>query len=578
VRALDTKTPGLYLRTVAHLRPEQIVHRLRLRAQQAALTRWPGPFERRWAHAGNPPTWPADFVALDAAVPPASGSLEELERGTFTFLNESRSLGRPIIWNPADASQLWLYHQHYWEWAWTLAAHGERDRARKVFGEHLRTWVAATDFGRWNAWAPYPTSLRAWVFVNVAGTLAAGTALEGALHRQLQLHAGFVERNLELDVGGNHLVKNLKALLGLGVYFDDARLVRKAATHLQRQLPLQVLPDGGHFELSPSYHCQVLGDLIDMSNLLRAAGLPAIEGLDGAVARMRRWLGVMLMPDGDVPLLNDCELVGRERISALKPTAPPPGPLTVLPDSGYVVAKPGNRLHLVADVGRPCPPDLPAHAQADCLTFELAVDGARVVVDPGTSVYGSGPQRNLERSTSAHNTITVDDMDQTEVWGSFRAGRLAEASLHRAEMVGDDVEIVASHDGYARLPGSPRHRRRWLVSPSSVDITDWLDGSGSHRVRARLLFDADHLTLDAAARLLDGQEADGREFKLSMPPTADAGQASSGLAVSVSHASHAVGFGDVRTATEIVAAGHLRFPTRLQSRIVLVPSQAQDRP
>ena len=90
-------------------------------------------------------------------------------------------------------------------------------------------------------------------------------------------------------------------------------------------MAVQVLPDGGHYERSPSYHCQVLGDLIDVGALLEAAGFPPVDGLDDTVDAMRRWLGAMLLPDGDVPLFNDCTLVGKERLAVLAP-APPAGP------------------------------------------------------------------------------------------------------------------------------------------------------------------------------------------------------------------------------------------------------------
>ncbi|HXH57683.1 alginate lyase family protein [Iamia sp.] len=567
---IDRDTAGLYLRTVSHLRPEQVVHRVRLRAQQAVLARWPEPFRRRWTHRGGQARWPDGFVALDAEVPPACGRIGDLEDGTFSFLNQARALGTPIEWDPVDAPQLWLYHQHYWEWAWTLANEPDRDRARTVFGEHLRSWCDATRFGRWNAWAPYPTSLRAWVFVNVARSLAASTPVENLLREQMRLHAGFVEHNLELDVGGNHLMKNLKALMGLGVYFGDQRLMEKAATLIASQLSVQVLPDGGHFELSPSYHCQVLGDLIDIKNLSEAAGATAVEGLEEAVARMRRWLGAMLMPDGDVPLFNDCERVGPARIAALRPRRRSDDLITVLPESGYVVASPGGRIHLVADVGQPCPPDLPAHAQADCLTFEMAVDGERVIVDPGTSVYGSGPRRIWERSTGAHNTITIDGEDQTEVWGSFRAGRLAQATLHRAEVVAGNVEIEASHTGFAHLDGSPIHRRRWTVAPGSVVITDRLEGSGEHRVRLCLLFEATSLSVEAVRAVLD-PEVDAVGFRVLLPRSADRDASGAQLSASVAPAQHALGFGDLRDATELVVEGSVRLPHELNSRIVLVP-------
>jgi hypothetical protein len=108
------------------------------------------------------------------------------------------------------------------------------------------------------------------------------------------------------------------------------------------------------------------------------------------------------------------------------------------------------------------------------------------VVDTGTSTYEAGPRRAYERSTAAHNTVEIDEQDQTEVWGIFRAARRARGTLELVATNGSTVEVVASHDGYRRLPGSPVHRRRWRISPGLVEITDAISGVGTHRVVSRL--------------------------------------------------------------------------------------------
>jgi len=160
--------------------------------------------------------------------------------------------------------------------------------------------------------------------------------------------------------------------------------------------------------------------------------------------------------------------------------------VTVLAASGYVVVRPDEHTQLILDVGDPCPDDLPAHAHADCLSFELWVNGERWVLDTGTSTYEAGPRRAYERSTAAHNTIEIDGEDQTEVWGIFRAARRARGTLELVTSVGGTVEVVASHDGYRRLAGSPVHRRRWRMSSGRVEITDSITGAGAHRVASRL--------------------------------------------------------------------------------------------
>jgi hypothetical protein len=157
-----------------------------------------------------------------------------------------------------------------------------------------------------------------------------------------------------------------------------------------------------------------------------------------------------------------------------------------LSDSGYVVIRPGPRLWLVIDVGVACPPNLPAHAHADCLSFEMAVDGQRIVVDTGTSTYAAGPIRDYERSTAAHNTVEVDGQSQIEVWGAFRVGRRAKPTLELMRDDGHVIDLWASHDGYRRLPGRPVHRRRFEIDDASVTVTDLVEGDGSHRVISRV--------------------------------------------------------------------------------------------
>ncbi len=482
--------PLLLAHTVRHLRPAQVAHRVRLRSQrlvaghlpQSVVDRARGDADGAGAAA---PGWPASFVPLDARWHEGYPSPAANAEGRFRFLADEREVGDG--WSPEDAPQLWLYHLHYFEWAWTFAAHPDAEWARDAFASRWRSWTHATHFGRGDAWSAYVVSLRAWSLCGVHSRLVAGTPVDADVVGHLRLATAFLRRSLELDVGGNHLVKNLKALVGLGVFLGDDGLVRRSSRRLAQQVGVQVLADGGHFERSPSYHCQVLGDLIDVGQLLATTGHPPVDGLDEAVSGMRRWLGAMLLPDGDVPLFNDCTLVGRERLALLEPAPRPDERLVVLQPSGYVVMCPGPRLHLVADVGPPCPPELPAHAHADCLSFELAVDGLRTVVHTGTSTYAPGERRQFERSTRAHNTVEVDGADQSEVWGTFRVARRARPTLHRAVGDGDGpIEVTASHDGYRRLEGRPVHTRTWRVTADEVEIVDRVDGEGLHQVAVRV--------------------------------------------------------------------------------------------
>jgi hypothetical protein len=102
------------------------------------------------------------------------------------------------------------------------------------------------------------------------------------------------------------------------------------------------------------------------------------------------------------------------------------------------------------------------------LSFELSVAGRQIIVNRGTSVYGTGPRRHWERGTAAHNTVQIGAHDSSEVWAGFRVGR-------RARPLGVRVEtwsVEAAHDGYTHLPAHPVHRRRWQFDDRMLVVQD----------------------------------------------------------------------------------------------------------
>ena len=456
-----------YLVTVAHLRPSQPLHRVRLRAVRALLSMAPPSLlRRRVAPAAT--GLPEAFRSIGARTATADDA-QASARGSLTFFGIERNVFADG-WSPPDVPRLWRFHAGYLECAWTFAAHPDRAWAAPAFAGLVRRWLDDHPTRRGDAWAPYVASLRAWALCDVHRELIAGSSDEPWYVELLDLHLRVLRRQLELDVGGNHLLKNLKALIGLGVLLGDGRTVRRACSRLEREIRRQVLEDGGHYERSPSYHCQVLGDLIDVRGLLETAGVAPVQGIDDAIARMQSWLGWMLLPDGDVALFNDCSLVGGRVLAALEPTAPPRatgGELHLLADSGYAIFRHVNGIHAIVDVGEPCPPDLPAHAHADCLSLQVSLGPSRVIVDTGSSTYERSERRAHERSTGAHSTVEIDGESQTDVWHTFRAGRLAHPTVRVA-----DGRLVATHDGYDRLPGRPRHERTVQWSEDALVIDD----------------------------------------------------------------------------------------------------------
>lgn len=404
-----------------------------------------------------------------------------------------------IAWDGPQREKLWRYNQHYFD---DLNACGAASR-QSWHTELIADWIRHNPPGQGTAWEPYPTSLR---IVNWIKWQWAGNTLSPAALQSLAVQARWLCGRLEWHLLGNHLFCNAKALVFAGLMFQgseaDAWLARGLAI-IARQLPEQVLADGGNFERSPMYHAIFLEDMLDLLNAMRAhprgnAGSVAEHWRVTAVA-MLDWLAGMTHPDGGVALFNDAALNIAPTFEQLQEYATRLGfgagsipHCTALPararwpDSGYVrLDAPGATAFL--DVGPIGPDYLPGHAHADTLSFELSLFGRRVVVNGGTSCYGLGAVRLRERQTASHSTLEIDGQSSSEVWAGFRVARRA-YPFGYTETVGQDmVSITCSHDGYTRLPGRPVHQRTWMLKDGQIDIEDRVTGTYEHAC-ARYIF------------------------------------------------------------------------------------------
>ncbi len=253
-----------------------------------------------------------------------------------------------------------------------------------------RAWIAANPPRNDDAWHPYATATR------VSNWLAAATlepSLAPVVRESLRRGLARVAANVEDDVLGNHVIRNAKALVLGGVALGDEQLRLLGTRLLARELPEQVLPDGGHYERSPAYHRLVLRDLLELRPFAPVADV---------LGRMTLFATASSRPDGAPALFNDGGLDVAPAVAA----APAGDGLDVFPDTGYVFLRAGE-LWLAFDCGAPSPPFLPAHAHADALSFQLWWEGRPVIVDPGMPTYEAGAERDFFRSTAAHSTVAV---------------------------------------------------------------------------------------------------------------------------------------------------------------------------
>jgi hypothetical protein len=179
-------------------------------------------------------------------------------------------------------------------------------------------------------------------------------------------------------------------------------------------------------------------------------------------------------------------------------------------EGGYYVLgcefeTPGE-IRVVADAGPLGYQAIAAHGHADALSFTLSAGGRELFVDPGTYAYHTQPRwRAYFRGTSAHNTIRIDGLDQSEPGGNFMWLRKARAgcSLWLSSARKDSFE--GWHDGYMRLPDPVKHRRLIELDKGArrLLVEDTLEMEDEHHVE--LVF---HCAEDCAV------SADGSGFAI----------------------------------------------------------------
>ncbi len=183
---------------------------------------------------------------------------------------------------------------------------------------------------------------------------------------------------------------------------------------------------------------------------------------------MLSWLNNMTFYDGTIPMFNDSVAGIALSSNDINKYATK---LRVIPDhlnlseSGFRKAE-GFAFEMYMDLGEITPKYQPGHAHAGILSFILHVRDKPFLVDRGISTYETNSLRIDERGTSSHNTVTIKDKNQSQVWASFRVGKRARV-INFEE---NHKEISATHDGYRTY--NVRHSRKFCWKDQQIIIED----------------------------------------------------------------------------------------------------------
>ena len=433
------------------------------------------------------------------SAPTKEKSMSDLQ--VFNFLNVERKL-KDITWQAPEMSKLWRYNLHYFDYLNSEPGNSNNEKYHFL----LSDWIVKNVQFQGDAWDPYPTSLR---IVNWIKWSIQGNELNSACRESLAIQSSWLSKRLEKHMKGNHLLANAKALIFAGLYFKGQganKWFHMGCEILEEEVEEQILQDGGHFEKSTMYHAVVLEDILDLLNILGfykpcsyiEGGLS--EKLRIKAAQMVTWLKSMTHPNGEISYFNDANLGSCLNLSALYNYAKNLGIEEIshnqkdsidLQYSGFCRMANDNFSALL-DVGSIGASYLAGHAHADTLSFEMSLQEHRIIVNGGTSTYENNQQRLFERGTKSHSTVTLEDMDSSEVWGAFRVARRANIVDKACDMHGNPQTVRSSHNGYVnRLPGNPVHQRTWKLDGNELLVSDQVKSSSCNEGVARFILHPD---------------------------------------------------------------------------------------
>lgn len=406
---------------------------------------------------------------------------ETILAGSIEYAGEQIKLEYLFQNEMTKLSPLARYGLHSFDFLWDLCLSylQHPDSRYSDFAKScIYEWIQKNPTGTPVSWEPYPTSyrIRNWILAIHLWQWDDKEILDS-----LVVQTKWLYKSIEYHLRANHVIQNL-----CGLIISSALLIPdyqpKLLKKLEKELNEQILDDGGHYERCPMYHLHVLLDLLPVVAFFEQVP----EFLMTAVKKMVYFLEHLTMTDGDIPLFGDSvhghfppakEIlqVAKKYIVLNEQTLCEKA--LCFPQSGYYLFKNLNNtlpFELVIRAGEAGPSYQLAHAHCDQLSYELLINGARVIVDSGIHGYAGSEFRHFQRSTRAHNTIYIEGEEQLEYWGTFRVARRGKTEVLLWEPFEEGQLFVGK---YLYFTGSQHLRIFYILSNQGILCWDWVKPS-----------------------------------------------------------------------------------------------------
>lgn len=451
---------------------------------------------------------------------------------------------------------VWEVNRHQYFFTLGVAFWLTRDeRFGAVFARHLDSWMEENppDIGV-NWLSSLEISYRAMSWIWAFHFFKHSEHFEPELFKKalkfLHLHGCHIEKYLSKYYSPNtHLTGEALGLYYLGTqlpFLKRAKYWRKMGEDiLCTEIEKQILPDGVYFEQSTWYQRYTVDFFMHFAVLRSLFGEPERK-YEKVMFENRLQIALdffmhVTLPDGRTPIIGDDDggrvlpltnaepddfrgslalgaaifgrgdhkfvagrpseeifwLMGTSGLKgyeAIRETEPQEASKD-FPDGGYYVMRDGfdaTDNYLIVDCG-----DVGSlsggHGHADALAIELAVHGKTLLVDSGTYTYHESRElRDYFRSSTAHNTVAIDERSSSDPGNTFGWTTRARATGHKW-IAEDRFDFFSgSHDGYKRLKEAAIHTRSILFLKGDYWIMrDLVETSGEHEFSLNFHFDRD---------------------------------------------------------------------------------------
>jgi uncharacterized heparinase superfamily protein len=434
--------------------------------------------------------WPGD---------PAIGNA--LFQGRFAYGGRTGTAPNQPPWRLRPSDAAWNRWLNGFDWLRHFQAVGGQAAAAHA-RRLIRSWIDVHDEWSAQAWSAPLLARRLIAWLTHAGFVLDG-ADEG-FRRAFLLSLARQARHLarageDAAPGPERLTAEIAlALAGLSLPEGDAWLGR-GLERLRRDLPWQVLADGGYITRNPSDLLIALRDLIDLRDELADAERDIPQAIFNAIDRAVPMLRALRHGDGGLALFNggfedDPALIDLVLTRAgVKAKA-----LEDAPHIGFQRLVVG-RTTVIVDAGLAPAGALGEAAHLAPLAFELSAGKERLVVNCGSGQGRLGEWPAMARTTAAHSTLVLDDRNAVE------AAPAPAIEVRRNRDEGGALWLELAHDGYRGRFGA-RHRRRLYLDAAGDDLRgeDTLEIDTPDRVVGREVVLRFHLHPAVQASLVQG--------------------------------------------------------------------------